>query len=49
MIEGNDLVIATHGRSFYMLDDITPLRQLTPATLTTETRTCSRRPRRSAT
>ncbi len=26
----NDLVIATHGRSFYVLDDISPLRQLTP-------------------
>jgi len=35
VIEGNDLVIATHGRSFYVLDDITPLRQLTPQ-LTTE-------------
>ena len=35
LIEGNDLVIATHGRSFYVLDDITPLRQLTPA-LSTE-------------
>ena len=34
VIEGNDLVIATHGRSFYILDDITPLRQLTPAMLT---------------
>ncbi len=31
LIEGDDLVIATHGRSFYVLDDITPLRQLTPA------------------
>jgi photosystem II stability/assembly factor-like uncharacterized protein len=31
LIEGNDLVIATHGRSFYVMDDITPLRQLTPA------------------
>lgn len=30
VIEGNDLVIATHGRSFYILDNITPLRQLTP-------------------
>jgi len=34
VIEGKDLVIATHGRSFYILDDITPLRQLTPALLT---------------
>jgi photosystem II stability/assembly factor-like uncharacterized protein len=34
LIEGTDLVIATHGRSFYMLDDITPLRQLTPQLVT---------------
>jgi photosystem II stability/assembly factor-like uncharacterized protein len=26
-IHGDDLVIATHGRSFWILDDITPLRQ----------------------
>lgn len=26
-VHGNDLVIATHGRSFWILDDITPLRQ----------------------
>jgi len=25
----NDLIAATHGRSFYVLDDITPLQQLT--------------------
>jgi photosystem II stability/assembly factor-like uncharacterized protein len=31
LIEGNDVVIATHGRSFYVMDDITPLRQITPA------------------
>ena len=30
VVEENDLVIATHGRSFYVLDDIGPLRQLTP-------------------
>src|SRR5262245_7677745 len=29
VVEENDLVIATHGRSFYALDDIGPLRQLT--------------------
>lgn len=28
VIKGNDLVIATHGRSFWVLDDISPLRQL---------------------
>jgi photosystem II stability/assembly factor-like uncharacterized protein len=27
VVKGNDLVIATHGRSFWILDDITPLRQ----------------------
>jgi photosystem II stability/assembly factor-like uncharacterized protein/DNA-binding FrmR family transcriptional regulator len=27
-IHGNDLIVATHGRSFWVLDDITPLRQL---------------------
>jgi photosystem II stability/assembly factor-like uncharacterized protein len=29
----NDLVIATHGRGIWIIDDITPLRGLTPATL----------------
>ncbi len=27
VVHGDDLVIATHGRSFWILDDITPLRQ----------------------
>jgi hypothetical protein len=27
-IHDNDLIVATHGRSFWMLDDITPLRQV---------------------
>ncbi|HUI54210.1 MAG TPA: hypothetical protein VLY04_04525 [Bryobacteraceae bacterium] len=31
VIEGDDVVIATHGRSFYVLDNISPLRQLKPA------------------
>ncbi|HEY3383566.1 MAG TPA: hypothetical protein VGK32_17515 [Vicinamibacterales bacterium] len=30
VVENRDLVIATHGRGFYVLDDIEPLRQLTP-------------------
>ncbi|HUX72741.1 MAG TPA: hypothetical protein VMV25_02450 [Steroidobacteraceae bacterium] len=30
-VHGDDLVIATHGRGFYILDDAAPLRQLTPA------------------
>lgn len=28
IIKDNDLVVATHGRGFWILDDITPLRQL---------------------
>jgi photosystem II stability/assembly factor-like uncharacterized protein len=38
-IHGDDLIVGTHGRSFWILDDITPLRQLNgemakvPATL----------------
>ncbi len=31
VIKDNDLVIATHGRAFWILDDISPLRQLTAA------------------
>lgn len=31
VIKDDDLVIGTHGRSFYILDDITPLRQVSPA------------------
>jgi photosystem II stability/assembly factor-like uncharacterized protein len=30
VIKGTDLVAATHGRSFWILDDITPLHQLRP-------------------
>jgi photosystem II stability/assembly factor-like uncharacterized protein len=30
-IKGDDLVVATHGRAFWILDDITPLRQLSDA------------------
>jgi len=29
IIKDNDLVVASHGRSFWILDDITPLRQIT--------------------
>jgi photosystem II stability/assembly factor-like uncharacterized protein len=32
----NDLVVATYGRGFYILDDITPLRQLTPQVLSAD-------------
>ncbi len=30
VVKDDDLVVGTHGRSFWILDDITPLRQLTP-------------------
>ncbi len=29
IVKGDDLIAATHGRGFWILDDITPLRQLT--------------------
>ena len=32
----NDLVIATHGRGIWIIDDITPLRKLTPEILNSE-------------
>jgi hypothetical protein len=31
VVEGNDLVIGTHGRGFWLLDDISVLRELTDA------------------
>src|SRR5687767_2419761 len=31
IVEENDLAIATHGRGFYILDDIAPIRQYMPA------------------
>jgi photosystem II stability/assembly factor-like uncharacterized protein len=33
VVKGNDLVVATHGRSFWILDDISPLRALTSETV----------------
>ncbi len=30
VVHGDDLVVGTHGRSFWILDNITPLRQLRP-------------------
>ena len=29
-VHGNDLVVATHGRAFWVLDDLSPLRQYKP-------------------
>ena len=36
VVEEKDLVIATHGRSFYILDDISPLRQMAPGAATAD-------------
>jgi len=36
VIKDDDLVIGTHGRSFWILDDITPLRQIAAATVTAD-------------
>jgi photosystem II stability/assembly factor-like uncharacterized protein len=40
----NDLVLATHGRGIWVVDDISPLRQLTPELLTQEAAFVSARP-----
>ncbi len=31
LVHDNDLIVATHGRSFWILDDISSLRQMSPA------------------
>ncbi len=36
IVQGSDLAIATHGRSFYILDDIGPIRQLANEISTTD-------------
>ena len=33
LVHGNDLIAATQGRALWVLDDVTPLRQLTPSVL----------------
>ena len=35
-IYGTDLIVATHGRGFWVIDDISPLRQVTGAALAAE-------------
>ncbi|HEV8618215.1 MAG TPA: hypothetical protein VGQ70_01865 [Candidatus Udaeobacter sp.] len=40
----NDLVLATHGRGIWIVDDITPLRALTPDLLTQQVAFVSARP-----
>lgn len=44
-VKGTDLVLATHGRSFWIMDDLTPLHQLMGAPGTAATRLL--RPRRA--
>ena len=36
VIKDDDLVVATHGRSFWVLDDLTPIRQLNKQSLTAD-------------
>jgi hypothetical protein len=36
VIKDDDVVVGTHGRSFWILDDITPLRQITPDIIASE-------------
>ena len=36
VIKDDDIVVGTHGRSFWILDDITPLRQVTPSVKTAD-------------
>jgi photosystem II stability/assembly factor-like uncharacterized protein len=33
VVEDNELVVASHGRGFWVLDNVAPLRQVTPRTL----------------
>jgi len=47
VIKGNDLAAATHGRAFWVLDNLTALRQLTPDVAKASVR-CSRRVMRCA-
>ena len=41
----SDLILATHGRGIYILDDLTPIRALTPEILAKDRRCCRRDPR----
>ena len=43
VIHDDDVVVGTHGRSFWILDDITPLRQLDAEGGGGRRRTCSGR------
>ena len=49
VVHGNDLVVGTHGRGFWILDDIAPLRQLTIETHLYEPSPAYRYPRNTNT
>jgi photosystem II stability/assembly factor-like uncharacterized protein len=44
IVKDTDLVVATHGRSFWILDDLTPLHQMTGATADAEAHLFAPRP-----
>ena len=44
VIKDDDLVVATHGRAFWILDDLTPLRQMAPADIDTAVKLFPPRP-----
>jgi hypothetical protein len=49
VVHGNDLVVGTHGRGFWILDDISPLRSLTAETHLYEPSSAYRYPRNTNT
>jgi photosystem II stability/assembly factor-like uncharacterized protein len=44
IVKGTDLVVATHGRAFWILDDLTPLHQMADATAAAEAHLFAPRP-----
>ena len=44
-IHGDDLVVGTHGRGFWILDDISPLREMTAAIAAADAYLFAPRPR----
>ena len=44
IVKNDDLAVATHGRAFWVLDDLTPLRKLAPADVNAQSRLYAPRP-----
>jgi photosystem II stability/assembly factor-like uncharacterized protein len=44
VIHGEDLVVGTHGRGFWILDDISPLREMSPAIMSADAHLFAPRP-----